>query len=86
MARIAATGRVPVGFEPVELVPVGFEPVESVPVELDPAGLDPAGLRPGSERAPQATPVSDPTVRTMAGLPGGSAAPMHDGRMEARAA
>jgi hypothetical protein len=81
MARIAATGRVPVG-----LTPVGFEPVELVPVELDPAGRDPAGLRPGSERAPQATPVSDPTLRTMAGLPGGSAAPMHDGRMEAQAA
>jgi hypothetical protein len=76
MAGIAATGRVSVGF-----VPVGFEPVA-----LDPAGLDPAGLRPGSERAPQATPVSDPTVRTMAGLPGGSAAPLHDGRMEAQAA
>ena len=71
MAGIPATGRVPAGCEPV-----GFEP----------AGLDPAGLRPGSERAPQATPVSDPTVRTMAGLPGGSAAPMHDGRMEAQAA
>ncbi len=77
MARIAATGRVPVGFEPVRC-----EPVELVPVELDPAGRDPAGLRPGSESAPQATPVSDPTLRTMAGLP----APMHDGRMEAQAA
>jgi hypothetical protein len=76
MARIAATGRVPVGCEPVGLVPV----------ELDPAGRDPAGLRAGSESAPQLTPVSDPTLRTMAGLPGGSAAAMHDGRMEARAA
>jgi len=76
MAGIAATGRVPVGF-----APVGLEPVA-----LDPAGRDPAGLRPGSESAPQAAPVSDPTLRTMAGLPGGSAAPMHDGRMEAQAA
>jgi hypothetical protein len=76
MPGIAATGRVPAGF-----APVGF-----VPVALDPAGLDPVGLQPGSEREPQATPVSDPTLRTMAGLPGGSAAPIHDGRMDARAA
>jgi len=69
-AGIASTGRVSAGF---------------VPVALDPAGLDPAGPSPGSESAPQATPVSDPTVRTMAGLPGGSAAPMHDGRMEVSA-
>jgi hypothetical protein len=67
MAGIAAAARVPAGF-----VPAGFVPV----------ALDPAGLRPGGESAPQATPMSDPTVRTMAGLP----APMHDGRMEARAA
>jgi hypothetical protein len=76
MAGSAASGRVPEGF-----APVGFEPVA-----FDPAGLDPAALRPGSESAPQATPVSDPTVRAMAGLPGGSAAAMHDGRMEARTA
>src|SRR5271154_6931438 len=66
-AGIAATGRVPEGF---------------VPAALDPAGLDPLGTRPGSESAPQATLASDPTVRSVAGLPGGSAAPMDDGRME----
>jgi hypothetical protein len=81
MPAIAATRRVPAGF-----VPAGFEPLGFEPVALDPAGLDPAGPRPGSESAPEATPVSDPTVRTMAGLPGGSSAAMHDGRMEARAA
>jgi hypothetical protein len=76
MAGIAAAGRVPVGF-----APVGLEPVT-----LDPAGRDPAGLRLGSESAPQLTPVSDPTLRTIKGLPGGSAAAMHDGRMDARVA
>jgi hypothetical protein len=97
MARIAATGRVPVGCEPVAfepvgfapvglapvgLAPVGFEPVGFEPVALDPAGLDPTGLCAGSESAPQAAPVSDPTLRTMAGLP----VPMLDGRIEAQAA
>jgi hypothetical protein len=91
-----AAGIAPAGLEPAglsmagsaasERVPAGFTPVGFEPVAFDPAGLDPAALRPGSESVPQATPVSDPTVRAMAGLPGGSAAAMHDGRMAARAA
>ena len=71
----------PAGLEPVGLLMAGIAAAGRVPV-----ALDPAGLRPGSESATQATPVSGPTVRTMAGLPGGSAAAMHDDRMEARVA
>jgi hypothetical protein len=76
----------PAGLEPVGLLMAGIAATGRVPAGFVPVALDPAGLRPGSESAPQAAPVSDPTLRTMAGLPGGSAAPLHDGRTESRAA
>jgi hypothetical protein len=64
----------------------GIGPVGLVPAARAPAGFAPAGLRPESESAPRATPLPDPTVHPMAGLSGGSGAPIHDGRPEARAA
>jgi hypothetical protein len=68
------------------IAPVGLVPVGLVPAARAPAGFAPAGLRPESESAPRATPLPDPTVHPMAGLSGGSGAPIHDGRPEARAA
>jgi len=81
-----AAGNTAIERGPVGSEPVGFEPVGSKPVALDPTGLDPAGQLPGTESAPLATPVSDPTACTVAGGPSGAASPMHDGQMAARAA
>jgi hypothetical protein len=71
-----ATGIAPVGLEPAALVPAGLVPVP----------LDPTRLRPGSESAPEATPVSEPTIPTVAGLPGASDASMRGNRLEAAVA
>jgi hypothetical protein len=95
-ARRADRPRAPVGAaatpETAAPEPAASEPAApgtrtpELAAEIAPASLEPAALRPGSESAPEATPVSDPTVRTMKAMPGGSSAAMHDGRMEARAA